>query len=301
MNKILIIVNPKSTYFNENIINNLKIALNNKYYLIKYTYSLDDFNEQLNNLINFTSLLIVGGDGTVFHAVQFILSNNIDIYIGHIPTGSGNGLTKSLLFSKNIKFNSNNAINNVLNLEKKNIDVMEIELHEQNLTIYSFLFISCGIFSNIDVGTDILKFIGNIRFTIGAIKELMMKNCFYATLEYDKYENNQLVKNRITGNFIFFMANNLSHTSDDTHTSPGSLPNDGLIKINYLLEPCSRFKLTKLLLGLEDGSFLEHVNTINTNNFKLITNDSYLDIDGEYYPSQTISVKLLNNKLNLHY
>ena len=85
------------------------------------------------------------------------------------------------------------------------------------------------------------------------------------------------------------------------HTSPGSLPNDGLIKINYLLEPCSRIKLTKILLGLEDGSFLEHVNTINTNNFKLITNDSYLDIDGEYYPSQTISVKLLSNKLNIHY
>ena len=40
MNKILIIVNPKSTYYNENIIDNLKIALNNKYYLIKYTYSL---------------------------------------------------------------------------------------------------------------------------------------------------------------------------------------------------------------------------------------------------------------------
>ena len=147
------------------------------------------------------------------------MSNNIDIYIGHIPTGSGNGLTKSLLFSKNIRFNSNNAINNVLNLDKKNIDVMEIELHEQNLTIYSFLFISCGIFSNIDVGTDILKFIGNIRFTIGAIKELMMKNSFFATLEYEKYENNQLVINRITGNFIFFMANNLSHTSDDTYIS----------------------------------------------------------------------------------
>lgn len=299
--RILVIVNPNSTYFNESIIDNLKIALKNKYYLIKYTYDLDQYNKQLNRLVNYESLLVVGGDGTIFHAVQFILNNNINIYIGHIPTGSGNGLTKSLLNSKNIDFNTNNAISNLLPLEKNNLDIMEVKLHSDNITIYSFLFISCGLFSNIDIGTDIIKFIGNIRFTLGALKELLFKNSFYGTLEYDKFENNQLIRNRITGNFIFFMANNLSHTSNDSHTSPGSLPNDGLIKINYLLEPCSRYTLTKLLLGLENGSFLEHVNTISTNNFKLITQDSYLDIDGEYYPSQTISVNLKNNMLKIYY
>jgi len=302
MTKIFIIVNVNSGYYNRSIIYNFKIILKDYFYIIKHTYNIEQYNHQLTKLKRFDTLIVVGGDGTVFHAVQYIINNNIDIYIGHIPTGSGNGLSKSLLYYKNLDYNLNNSINNVLKLERKKLDIMQVELLNENIYIYSFLFISCGIFSNIDVGSDFMRFIGNYRFTISAILQIIFKNTFYGILEYETIDKNFIKKiHTIEGTFVFFMANNLSHCSENTHTSPGSLPTDGLIKINYLLEPCSRFELTKILLELESGNFINRIKTINTNNFKLTPFDGYLDIDGEFFESQPIKVNLHKEKLKIHY
>ena len=61
---------------------------------------------ELNNVFdNQDHVIVVGGDGTVFSVVQLIFGK--DIIIGHLPTGTGNGLTNSLLFTKNMKITSN--------------------------------------------------------------------------------------------------------------------------------------------------------------------------------------------------
>ena len=44
---------------------------------------------------------------------------------------------------------------------------------------------------------------------------------------------------RIESSFAFFMANNLSHTSSTSKTSPLSKPDDGYIYLAYLTEPTS--------------------------------------------------------------
>ena len=54
---------------------------------------------ELNNVFgNQDYVIVVGGDGTVFSVVQLIFGK--DIIIGHLPTGTGNGLTNSLLYTK---------------------------------------------------------------------------------------------------------------------------------------------------------------------------------------------------------
>ena len=173
---------------------------------------------------------------------------------------------------------------------------MEVELLEDKKNIDSFLFISCGLFSDIDVGTDYLRCLGNLRFTIGGILSILFQNSFYATLNYYDELNNYFT---ITGDFIFFMANNAPYTSNDSFTSPKSKTDDGLIKIAYLGQPYNRYTLTKVLLGLSDGSFIAHLNYISVKSFELIPNSGIIDIDGEKFNTQPINVKIKEKKLSI--
>lgn len=298
MGDILILVNHNSSYKNKNlIIENLRLSLKNKLYLVKDCYNKNDAEFYLKNSDDFNYIFLVGGDGTLSHTINYLKNIKKKIKpIGLIPTGSGNGLIKSLLWEKNLEYNMNNIVNSVLQFNEKKIDTMEVKLLEEKKNIDSFLFISCGLFSDIDVGTDYLRCLGNYRFTIGGILSILFQNSFYATLNYDDELNNSIT---ISGDFIFFMANNAPYTSNDSFTSPKSKTDDGLIKIAYLGEPYNRYTLTKILLGLSDGSFINHLTYISVKSFELIPNSGVIDIDGEKFNTQPINVKIKEKKLSI--
>ena len=298
MEHILILVNHKSGYEKKDIIiENLKLSLKNKSYLIKNCYNKNDAKFYLKHCDDFNYIILVGGDGTLSYTINYLKDINKEIKpIGLISTGSGNGLMNSLLWEKNLDYNMNNIVNSVLQFEEKKIDIMEVELLEDKKNIDSFLFISCGLFSDIDVGTDYLRCLGNLRFTIGGILSIIFQNSFYATLNYYDELNNYFT---ITGDFIFFMANNAPYTSNDSFTSPKSKTDDGLIKIAYLGQPYNRYTLTKILLGLSDGTFIDHLNYISVKSFDLIPYSGVIDIDGEKFKTQPINVKIKEKKLSI--
>jgi sphingosine kinase len=300
MKKILIIINPNSgkgkscEIFEKNVVP----FLSNIFYYNKITYTSEECDEMLKVIDKFTGVIVLGGDGSISKIVQYFLQNNIDIPIGHIPCGSGNGLSKSLLFEKNMEFNLENTIEQVLKFNSKKIDTMQVDLLDDNKRVHSFLFLSVGVFSNLDLNTEWLRFLGEFRFTIGAIWEILWKNTFFAKLKYTDPETNEII--RISGEFLYFTAGNLSHTSAHTHSSPYAESNDGTIKIAYKLMPCSRFDLYEILNGLEDGSLIQHLEYIETKEFILEPSGGNLDIDGEYYESQKIHVKNIHENLNIY-
>jgi len=162
MKKLLILINPNSGEGKscEIFENNLSQYLTDKYYYKKITYSIEECDEVLKDIEKFNGILVLGGDGTVFKIVQYLIKNKIEIPMGHIPCGSGNGLSKSLLFEKDIEFNLENTINQVVKFESKKIDTMQVDLLFDNQRINSFLFISVGVFSNLDLNTEWMRFLG---------------------------------------------------------------------------------------------------------------------------------------------
>lgn len=298
-NSILVIVNTNSGYLTNEILNDDIIPkFSNLNYIISTCYDLTDLDKVLNQISNFDKVIIIGGDGSISEIVQYIIKNELDIPIGFIPTGSGNGLVNSILSDKNIKYSLENAIDETLKFNIKTVNNMKVTLFNKfndNVdTMYSFLFISYGIFSKIDVGTDYLRCLGNLRFTIGAVLELILKNTFNAKLKYKNLDNEWITEE---GRFIHFMANNVSHTSEFTITSPKSKIDDNLIYLSFIKEPYSRWDLFNFLNGLSDGSFINFVNYIPTTEFTFENNDnnSYLDIDGEYYSNNNIHC-IINKK-----
>jgi sphingosine kinase len=294
MKSILIVVNTKTNNFN-NITNELLDSINNydeiNYSIIK-TKTINDLLKD-NLFENINGILVIGGDGTISSLLQILKNKNLNIPIGCLPSGSGNGLINSLN-NKDIK----NVMKKILKLEERKMDSMTVKFIKNNDKFKSFLFLSYGMFSNIDVGTDNMRCLGNIRFTIGAIMELLLKKTFYAKFEYFKF--NRWIK--VEGNFVYFMASNLSHTSESTITSPLSKPNDNLIYLCYIKEDVSRYELFQILNSLSDGSFLKYpsVKYLSTREFKFYTNDGILDIDGEYFDAQPIHVTINPNSLSTY-
>ena len=290
MKSILIIVNA-NTHNYQNISNNLLDSIDNydkiNYSIIK-TKSINDL-ERHNIFENIDGIFIIGGDGTISSLLQILNNKKLSIPIGCIPSGSGNGLINSLNKYLN-KYDIKDIMNNVLKMKKRKIDSMSVVFINNNNKFKSFLFISYGMFSNIDVGTDYMRCLGTIRFTIGAIMELLLKKTFYAKIEYYKFDRWITVE----GNFIYFMASNLSHTSETTITSPFSEPNDNLIYLCYIKDNVSRWELFNILNSWSDGSFLKYpsVNYLSTTEFKFYTDEGILDIDGEYFDAQPIHVKI---------
>lgn len=259
-------------------------------------YSKDQ--NELNNVFdNQDYVIVVGGDGTVFSVLQLVYGK--DITIGHLPTGTGNGLTNSLLNMKNMKITSDltpvytNLMDAIEERRVQEIDTLTIKLLNSGKTIHSFLFLSCGLFANLDIKSEWLRFMGEFRFTIGAIWELVKYpfcgNSFNGTLEYENDEGD-IVK--VEGNFVFFLASNLSHTSGSSITSPLSRPDDGYVYLSYLIEPTSTWNILNLLLGMEDGSYIKRLSYIRTKWFKLEPEQGIFDIDGEVFDIEPVEVSV---------
>ena len=306
--KNLIIVNPKSGLYNSQEKLNYFITnyLKDESFQIITTNNKSSLSTIIKDIDNYKNILLFGGDGTISSIVQYVIKKNISI--GHIPTGSGNGLTNSLLYTKSIKLTNDlnpvyqNLANAIKNEEIHMIDTMTVQMLDSSQTIHSFLFLSCGIFSNLDLNTEWMRMLGEIRFVLGAIYELIkyffFGNSVSGELEYLDDDN---IKISEKGEFVFFLASNNSHTSRTSITSPYSKPNDGYIYLSYLKEPTNTWTLLKVLLGLDDGSYINKLKYRRTKWFTFTPTNGIYDIDGERYDIEPIEVSLNPKSLRILY
>lgn len=265
---------------------------NNNFKLVN---NLNELNIEIDSKL-YQNIICVGGDGTISDIIKILKKKNIEMNIGVIPAGSGNGLAKSILFKNDYSFSISNAAQIILRKKLENIDIPEVKLEKDNNTIPWFLAISWGFISDLDLGTEWLRFLGSLRFTLGAIYSILFKKSYFGILEYTLLNNE---KKRISGDFVFFWANNVSHASSDTHSAPNAELNDGYIFLSYILEPVSRFTLLRIALGLEDGSYTQFLNYIPVKNFNLEPQTGRLAIDGEEINCQKINVKQKGQTLKI--
>src|SRR4051812_17061647 len=103
--KILFIINPRSGKKNApQVIDLIKKTIPKEIeYEIGSWTNIEEFNVLAKKLLNegFTDAVAVGGDGSVNLVGKTVL--NTDLALGIIPTGSGNGLARSVGMSVNPK------------------------------------------------------------------------------------------------------------------------------------------------------------------------------------------------------
>ena len=116
----------------------------------------NDFKNMLNKN-NYDVIIILGGDGTVHSLINNLVELDLtNKPICHIPCGTGNGLSKSVYYSKfkdYTPFNIKNVINNICEYETCKVNIFRIKsIGDHNyIEKYGFLSLTWGIFSEIDI------------------------------------------------------------------------------------------------------------------------------------------------------
>ena len=286
--KILVIINPNSGRGNTEDIFLTKIkpyfAQHSKHkidsWISKYPSHIEYYiQNNKHNLKKYNSIIVLGGDGTVSMTLNSLIKNQMEIPLGIIPAGSGNGLMRSIFYERcKETYNKVDCYKLAEEQTIKKVDTISVSSMTGQLT--SLLAISWGIISDLDINTEFLRCLGNFRFDLGAIWGILRKNKYVGTLSY-KNEEGEYIK--ITDNFLHFWACNSAYASETTKSSPNSMFSDGYIYISYVLGGVSRIELAKIMLGLADGKFIEHpsVHYIKTTNFRLEIDNGMVVVDGE--------------------
>lgn len=119
------------------------------------------------------ALVTVGGDGTVHEALQG-LSGRPDwqqacqIPFAMLPTGSGNALSANTGMWDVVT-----AAHAICKGRTHPIDIMSV-LQPPSKRYFAFLCLNFGLISNLDIGTEHLRWMGGIRFTLGAVQQIML-------------------------------------------------------------------------------------------------------------------------------
>ncbi|CAB0032998.1 unnamed protein product, partial [Trichogramma brassicae] len=145
------------------------------------------------DLSQWSGLVLVGGDGIVFEAINGLLQRpDWDVWtsgavwpIAVIPCGSGNGLAKSIAHSKGEPYDQNPMLISSLSVVRRQtsrMDLVRIETRKQ--VLYSFLSVGWGLLADIDIESERLRAIGGQRFTVWSFARLIGLRTYRGTVSY---------------------------------------------------------------------------------------------------------------------
>jgi diacylglycerol kinase (ATP) len=213
--KLLFIVNPRSGKRNSGkIIDIIHTTLSGKInYEIGLWTNIDEFHllSQKLKSENFTDAIAVGGDGSVSLVAKTILNSSITL--GILPTGSGNGLARSL----GMKINTETALLQILKGKTTVMDSGEVNGH-------------CFVCTS-GVGFD--AHIGNLfanlpKRGLKAYIKLIRKELFsYKPQHYSVIANGKEIKKEA----FFVTVANAGQFGNNFYMAPGAKVNDGLFNV----------------------------------------------------------------------
>lgn len=189
----------------------------------------------------------------------------------------------------------------------------------ENKTYTSFLTYSWAMIADIDIESEIIRFMGVLRNDIWAVWRVINLRSYRGKFSYlpaDQVKPGDSVRNNFPAfdeevpstwvtmeeDFILFWASQVSHASTTTLQSPDSNLNDGIFNILVIRKPCSRLGVVKVLLGLENGSHVKNAKAefFPCVAFRLdpISKGSFHDIDGEVVESGRIQGHVESSGIN---
>mmetsp|Transcript_46465 Transcript_46465/g.118600 ORF Transcript_46465/g.118600 Transcript_46465/m.118600 type:complete len:508 (+) Transcript_46465:317-1840(+) len=135
------------------------------------------------DLSDLNGIVVGGGDGTMHEVLQGLLgrpdwASVAKVPLAQMPSGSGNALCASLRISDPV-----HAAFVIIKGVSHPVDAASI-LQAPNKRTFSFLTLTAGLLSNLDYGTNHLRWMGELRFTLGAIYEIMAKRKSNVRVKY---------------------------------------------------------------------------------------------------------------------
>lgn len=190
--KVLVFLNPKSggqkgeIIFEKEVVPIFKVSIEYDVISSKYPSHITEMAMNM-NLDLYTDIVACGGDGTFWEMLQGIMKRKDSSKIlmkpfGIIPTGTGNGLSSSCG-----AFSVQEMAVIIARGFYHPLDLASV--HQKDKIYYSFLMLSWGIISDVDLGGDSMRWMGSIRVPLNALKCILSKNSYSGKLKYLKELN----------------------------------------------------------------------------------------------------------------
>ena len=294
---------------------------------------------QNRDLTNYAGVVTVSGDGLMFEVLNglYKLPNwqqtLQQIPIGLIPGGSGNALNCSLLRylgqpldgvnSLGVAHSSANvAVGADLN-QTTPLDFIEVETHDGH-KVLSFLGVTIGLIADVDIGSELLRFIGYMRAYLWVAYRILIPRAYYANVSYLPLERDSTGKIipvtadqpplempaidepvpadwvTETGRYFLVYASNLSLMDPITLLAPESQPNDGVIWLVTVRDSMPRKEMIQWFLDTKNAGHVGKtgVDLVPVRAFRIdpIRPRGYLSIDAESFEFGTVQGQILPGK-----
>jgi len=241
------------------------------------------------NIDQFESICLVGGDGTLYEAINgmFARKDSKRIPLGLIPAGTGNALMHDLECIDPI-----NAAKNIIKGYTKKIDLAEVTMDHKKL--YTAVIIGWGMINDIGLRAEGVRWMGENRYTYSALMEIMNHKTRHAKLRIDGIEYDE--------NFVFIVGCLSKYQGTNMLLAPKAKLADGLIDL-LIVRSATRKKMLNLFPKIFTG---EHIHSDileykQVKEYSLIPNeDDPMNLDGETIGSTPIHVKVLRESLEVY-
>ncbi len=235
------------------------------------------------NLEKYTAFIVVGGDGTVNEAVQY-LTGRTDKIMGIFPAGSGNGFARELGFKKNLV----TLIEDAKKGESTEVDVLSV--NGKNCINMAGL----GFDSFVAHQFQRSKGRGLKNYVLSTLKSAFTFNPFHAVLQVDG--------KKMEGLFQMITIANTRQFGNNAIISPQSKPNDELFELvlarpfPFYLYP--NFILRMFLGTLKESKYLSFIKVKRTIEIESDFKQYHLDGEPKTFDKK-LSVRLLENKVRV--
>jgi diacylglycerol kinase (ATP) len=287
--KVKFIYNP---YSGENtILDNLdeviKIHQNAGYCIVPFRIdeSVDlidafkDFSE-----VNYSYILIAGGDGTIDSVVNAMVKSGVSVPIGILPVGTANDFAKFLGVPSNITA----ACKQILSSQPTAVDLGCIN------DKYFVNVASTGLFTDVSQKTDInLKnTIGKLAYYLKGLEELPNFRKLHIRIKSEEMEYE---------GFMYFMLVFNGQTAGNFKLATKSSATDGKLDV-IIFKAINIMELIPLFVKVLRSEHLDSENVIyfKTDNLNIECEEGIgTDIDGEKGPDFPLNIKCKNGALKV--
>jgi YegS/Rv2252/BmrU family lipid kinase len=233
---------------------------------------------------NYDALVVSGGDGTLFEALNGYFNNKSGrkIPIAVVPIGRGNAFARDINLTP---ANWKDSIKIISEGKIKKVDVAKFIM--QGAEYYFINILGLGFVTDVAKTAFKLRSFGHLSYLIGV---------FYRTIKLRPYE----LKIEIDGNIIerenvFAEISNSRYTGKDFLMAPSAKIDDGFLDV-ILLNKVTRARLLQCLPKIFNGTHIKmkEVETFKAKKIKIATNPTkLLTPDGQLMGSTPIEIECL--------
>ena len=281
------------------------------------------------DLSEVAGLVAIGGDGTIYEAINGLMSRAdwqtaIKTPIGVIPAGTGNGLVKTLLEISGQAYDPIGAAFLIARGQQRPLDLVMIE--QEGRRYYSALSLSWAFISDVDIESDRLRFLGSLKNDIYALLRIWnlrtypgrfsffpaseparqvckpFLECSCCSSEMAALSDLQPIAQDgrwqvLEGEFVVFWAMNVAWAAHNLKAAPHAHLSDGAIDVLVVRRGISKWQLLSAFLSSAKGGHIcsPHVDYYKVRSFRLepLTSRGILAVDGERVNYSPVQVQVL--------